>query len=69
MNPVGEPRGKKWVITSHPSEIQGHANVQEWWTGTSWVNVERLALEFNSEVDVNWYIERNRPMLEPDGQS
>ena len=66
MKPECKASGEKWVIVGRSSETRGGAihEVVQWWTGTSWVNVERHALEFDSETEVNEYIERNREMLE-----
>ena len=66
MKPECEASGDKWVIVSRTDEKQGGAmrEVDHWWTGMLWTNDAKRALKFDSETDVNEFIDRNRAMLE-----
>ena len=76
MNPVAKSLGKTWAIVIHSIETR-HSTVRgvgavrgvhRYWTGVSWDKLAECALEFDSEVEVNDYIEQNRTTLESAGQ-
>ena len=73
MNPIGSSFGEKWIIVGHEIEttrstVHGTSSsvrsVDRYWTGSVWSEDARLALTFDSETDVNEFIEQNRSTLE-----